>query len=308
MTSMRFRFLLASGAICALLACIAPQAQALELVHSERSLYRQILIYEEDGKRYMCFTKQCAIGRESVIDLQYPDRLLFEYAHLMMGSLFLAPAPQNVLVVGLGGGSLPRALAFTLPAAHIDVVEIDPVVTRMARKYFSSLPGENTPVFTANTSVFEEDGRAYVKRMVRARRTYDLIMLDAYDHEYIPEHMLTREFLQEVKSLLKPGGIVAANTFSSSKLYDSESATYRAVFGDFYNLKSANRIILAANGPLPGLADVRRNSERFVASFSMIGFATTDVLGRFSLKPDWNAGARVLTDQYSPANLLNNKN
>ena len=78
-----------------------------------------------------------------------------------------------------------------------------------------------------------------MKRALRAGKSYDLVMLDAYDHEYIPEHLLTREFLQEVKSLLKPGGIVAANTFSSSRLYDSESVTYRAVFGEFYNLKTA---------------------------------------------------------------------
>ena len=47
--------------------------------------------------------------------------------------------------------------------------------------------------------VFEEDGRAYVRRAARAGKTYDLIMLDAYDHEYIPEHMLTQEFLRAPK-------------------------------------------------------------------------------------------------------------
>ena len=298
MTYMRVRSLLVSLAACAPLAGVALPAQALQLVHSERSLYRQVLVYEEDGARYLCFTKQCAIGRQSVIDLAKPDRLVFDYAHMMMGALFVTPTPQSVLIVGLGGGSLPRALAATLPAAHIDVVEIDPAVTRVARKYFSFAPG-------AGTSVFEEDGRAYVKRMVRAGRAYDLIMLDAYDHEYIPEHLLTREFLQEVKSLLKPGGIVAANTFSSSKLYDSESTTYRAVFGEFYNLKAANRVIIAANGPLPTLEAIRRNSAGFTATFARMGFDADEVLDRFALRPDWNASARVLTDQYSPANLLN---
>jgi spermidine synthase len=114
-------------------------------------------------------------------------------------------------------------------------------------------------------------------------------MLDAYDHEYIPEHLLTREFLTEVKSLLKPGGVLAANTFSSSKLYNNESVTYRAVFGEFYNLKAANRIILARNGALPSLSAVRERVSEYQAVFAV----------------DWNAEARILTDQYSPANLLN---
>ncbi|MFM9785913.1 hypothetical protein ACKI13_48440, partial [Streptomyces scabiei] len=66
--------------------------------------------------------------------------------------------------------------------------------------------------------------------------------------DYIPEHLLTKEFFKEIKSVLAPGGIVAANTFSSSKLYQHESATYHAVFGDFINVtteKNSNRIILA---------------------------------------------------------------
>lgn len=298
MTLMSSRALLTSVAAGMIMACAALPAQALQLVHSERSLYRQVLVYEEDGQRYLCFTRQCAIGRQSVIDLAKPDRLVFDYAHMMMGALFVTPAPQNVLVVGLGGGSLPRALAATLPATHVDVVEIDPAVTRVAREYFRFAPGPGV-------SVFEEDGRAYVKRMQRAGKTYDLIMLDAYDHEYIPEHLLTREFLQEVKSLLKPGGIVAANTFSSSKLYDSESVTYRSVFGEFYNLKAGNRVIIAANGTLPTLAAIGQNSSGFSATFSRMGFTTEEVMARFVMRPDWNAGARVLTDQYSPANLLN---
>src|ERR1044072_4356923 len=95
------------------------------------------------------------------------------------------------------------------------------------------------------------DGRVFVKRAIREGRRYDLIMLDAFDHEYIPEHLLTREFLQEVNSLLAPGGVLAANTFSSSRLYDHESVTYAAVFGSFYNLKRDNRVILAMKGGLP---------------------------------------------------------
>jgi spermidine synthase len=273
-------------------------AHALELLHSERSLYRQVLIYGEGNTRYLCFTRNCAIGRQSTIDLTQPDRLLFDYTHMMMASLFMGPAPRNVLIVGLGGGSLPRALAMTLPTAHIDAVEIDPAVTRVAKAYFRFAPG-------ANTTVIEEDGRTYVKRALRSGRHYDLIMLDAYDHEYIPEHLLTREFLQEVKSLLEPNGVVAANTFSSSRLYDSESMTYRAVFGDFYNLKSANRVILARNGALPLSADIERNSAAYGEAFGRLGFSAAELLGRFSVKGDWNPAARVLTDQYSPANLLN---
>lgn len=279
-------------------ALISPAVQAMQLVHSERSLYRQVLIYEDQGTRCLCFTRNCAIGRQSCMELAHPQKLVFPYAHMMLGSLYLNPRPANVLILGLGGGSLPQALSGLLPQTAIDVVEIDPAVVKVARQYFRFSPGPGM-------RVFEEDGRTYVKRALRQGRSYDLIMLDAYDHEYIPEHLLTREFLQEVRQLLKPGGVVAANTFSSSRLYDNESVTYRAVFGNFYNLRSSNRIILARNGPLPSLDSIRQASAAFEAPFARLGFPASEVTALFSTATDWDESARVLTDQYSPANLLN---
>ena len=266
----------------AALSLAAPARADNVLLHSERSQYRQVLVYEDKGMRCLCFTKNCAIGRQSCVMLAQPDKLVFEYTRMMLGSLFLQPEPHSVLIIGLGGGTLPRTLAKLLPAASIDTVEIDPSVVKVAKQFFNFTSSERL-------NVFEEDGRAYVRRAVRAGKHYDLIMLDAYDSEYIPEHLLTREFLQEVKSLMAPGAVLAANTFSASKLYNNESVTYAAVFGGFYNLRSGNRVILLREGGLPSMASVDPAS----------------LLGLFATAPDWDRSARLLTDQYSPANLLN---
>jgi spermidine synthase len=268
------------------------------LIHSEHSLYRQVLVYGDDYTRCLCFTRECKVGRQSCIDLKQPDRLMFEYTQMMLGALFLNPDPRSILVIGLGGGTLPRTLAKLLPNADIDVVEIDPAVVIVAKKYFGFKPDEHQ-------HVFEEDGRAYVRRLLRTDKRYELIMLDAYDHQYIPEHLLTRDFLLQVRALLAPHGIVAANTFSSSRLYENESVTYRSAFGEFYNLKSSNRVILASNAALPSVAQASYNAQRFNTAFTALGFKPVSVLSLFSTKVDWNPNARVLTDQYSPANLLN---
>ena len=268
------------------------------LIHSERSLYRQVFVYGDQYTRCLCFTRECRIGRQSCIDLKRPERLMFEYTQLMLGALLLNPDPHSILIIGLGGGTLPRTLAKLLPNADIDVVEIDPAVVRVAGEYFGYR-------LDARQHVYEEDGRAYVRRMLRTDKRYQLIMLDAYDQQYIPEHLLTREFLAQVRSLLAPNGILAANTFSSSRLYQNESVTYRAVFGTFYNLKSANRVILASNAPLPGIAQATRNAEHFDAAFTALGFKAMSVLSLFNTGIDWDPNARQLTDQYSPANLLN---
>jgi len=283
-----------------LLAALVPAAVLAEppLIHSERSLYRQVFVYGDSYTRCLCFTRDCKIGRQSCIDLQQPNRLMFEYTQMMLGSLLLDPDPRSILIIGLCGGTLPRTLGQLLPDAVIDVVEIDPAVVSVAAHYFNYQPG-------AQQHVYEEDGRAYVRRMLRTDKRYQLIMLDAYDNQYIPEHLLTQEFLTQVRSLLAPNGIVAANTFSSSRLYQNESVTYEAVFGVFYNLKSANRVILASNAPLPSVAQATRNAGRYDAAFTGFGFKATSILSLFSTAVDWDPKARVLTDQYSPANLLN---
>lgn len=289
--------LLISLLICLLGAAHTTRADQ-RLVHSERSLYREVLVYENGDVRCMCFTRNCRVGRQSCLDTRHPNRMVMHYPQLMLGALYVNPAPQSVLIVGLGGGTLPRALRQLLPDARIDVVEIDPAVVRVANRYFDFAASDKT-------HVIESDGRVYVKRALRTAQRYDLIMLDAFDHEYIPEHLLTREFLQEVQSLLSPQGVLAANTFSSSRLYEHESATYAAVFGKFFNLKQENRVIITRAGALPDAAQLRATAEQFKAPFRSFGFDATAVLPLFTQTRDWNPQARVLTDQYSPANLLN---
>jgi len=281
-----------------LLAAGVAVAAGQRLIHSEKSLYRDVFVYEDGNTRCLCFTRMCAIGRQTCIDLQQPNRLVFEYTQMMLGALFLKPEPHSILVIGLGGGTLPRTLEQLLPGADIDVIEIDPAVVGVAQQYFGFRPDEHIHLTV-------QDGRAYVRQALRGSKRYELVMLDAYEHQYIPEHMLTREFLSEVRSLLQPAGVVSANTFSSSQLYQNESVTYSSVFGQFYNLRSGNRVILATNGTLPSIDEVTRNSRRFTAAFEPYGFSAAAVLAMFSTRPDWDPGARVLTDQYSPSNLLN---
>ena len=285
-----------------LLTCLTFAAQAahaeLRLVHSERSLYREVLVYENGDVRCMCFTRSGRVRRQSCINTRYPDRMVMHYPQMMLGALYVNPAPKAVLILGLGGGTLPRALRRVLPDVHIDVVEIDPAVVRVAHRYFDFVSSDKT-------RVIESDGRVYVKRALRSGQHYDLIMLDAFDHEYIPEHLLTQEFLEEVKSLLTPQGVLAANTFSSSRLYAHESATYEVVFGKFFNLKRDNRVIITQLGALPNAERLRTAAEQFVGPFRPFGFDATEVLPLFTQTRDWDPGARILTDQYSPANLLN---
>lgn len=286
--------------VLALVAAMPFGLQAQELIHSEKSLYRQVLVYEDSDTRCMCFTVRCSAGRQTCVYPKKMDHLALTYSEMMLSALYIEPKPRNILIIGLGGGVLPRSLAKLVPGVKIDVVEIDPAVTRVAEKYFDFKQG-------SDIKVYEVDGRVYVKRAIRENKTYDMVMLDAFDHEYIPEHLLTREFLQEVKQLLHPGSILVANTFSSSGLYDYESVTYQSVFGEFYSLKAANRVIIARIGELPSIEQITENSKQFETQLSNFMMTSNDVLPLYTKRVDWDTKARVLTDQYSPANLLNSR-
>jgi len=295
---MKNRFGLALG-LAGLLVLAATPAGAGEL-HTERSLYRNIVVYEDDGIRCMKFGRQ-ATGRQSCVALADRNRLVFDYTRMMMAALYLNPAPRRVLIIGLGGGTLPSALQKILPDATIDTVEIDPAVVRVATKYFGFMPGRQT-------TVYEADGRVFVKRMQRQRVRYDLVLLDAFDHEYIPEHLLTREFLLEVRGLLAVGGVLAANTFAGSRLYHFESATYFSAFGDFYRLKQGNRVILVRLGGLPGRDELARNAGAVEDRLAPFGVGKEWLLPLFEVESGWPPNTRVLTDQYSPSNLLHGSN
>jgi spermidine synthase len=285
--------LLTLSIIAAVPFCLAAET----ILHTERSLYRNITVYESDDERCMRFTKQIS-ARQSCISLKDPSYLVFDYTKIMLGALYLQPAPDKILIIGLGGGTLPSTLSRILPKAKIDTVEIDPAVVRVAQKYFNF---RMTPAVT----VSEEDGRVFVKRAVRKGLKYDLIMLDAFDHEYIPEHLLTQEFLREVKQIMTPGGVLVSNTWSSSRLYDHESVTYESVFGRFFNLRHGNRIILIKNDGLSARSVITKNAEALEARFKPFGVGADFLLPLFSTNRDWRVDARVLTDQYSPSNLLN---
>lgn len=285
-----------------LVALLATSGAAAEpqILHSEKSLYRDIVVMQEDGLRCMRFGRYAA-ARQTCVNVGAAQRLVFDYTKMMMAALYFNPAPRRVLVLGLGGGTLPMTVARLFPEARIDAVEIDPAVVRVARRFFNFRDSDRV-------KVFEEDARVYVKRartrLAPAER-YDLVMLDAFDHEYIPEHLLTREYFQELRGIMTGRATLAANTFSASRLYDHESATYHAAFGDFYRLKKANRVILLRLGGLPDATELARNADRVEALLKPLGTGKADLLGELAIERGWPADTRVLTDQYSPSNLLN---
>ncbi len=137
-------------------------------------------------------------------------------------SLHLVPNPKHVLVLGLGAGVIPDTLA--RKGAKVDVVEINPRMGEVAEKHFGYRPGETTQIYT-------EDARTFVHRCVKGQ--YDVVYIDLFAGDGIPEHLLTREFLSDVRDCLQDKGIVAMNSFlyaASPAYFESILATLENVF------------------------------------------------------------------------------
>ena len=282
-----------------------------KVLHEERSVYTRIIVEDSNRLRCLKFTLKREDSTQTCVNLNYPKRMVFSYTQMSMASLLLNPNPASVLIVGLGGGTLPMALRDLLPNARIDTVEIDEAVVRVAKEYFGYREDEY------NRAIIQ-DARVYGKRSALRGLTYDLIILDAFNGEYIPEHLMTVEFLEEMRALLSDDGVLVANTFASSQLYDFESATYAAVFGDFLNFRGSstgNRVILVPQAKLAAdqrdALDTRTLRARAAAlqdGLKPYGVPITRYAGTLAAlskkKPDWDADTRPLTDQFSPANVL----
>ena len=275
----------------------------LRTIHQERSLYRNILVTEDYERRCMRFTITDRIGQnQSCRYLDDKDKLVFPYAKLVLTSLLVQDNPERILIVGLGGGTLVHTYSSLFPNAEIIIAEIDEAVVRVAREYFDFEETDRIRVETV-------DARVYVKRAGLRGEKFDLVILDAFNGEYIPEHLMTMEFFEEVKMLLPQDGMVVSNTFSSSRLYAAESNTYREVFDQIFNVRMAgtgNRIIIAPMQALPDRATLEQRAPLFRERLERFDMDITTFPRLMQTTADWDTGERPLSDQYSPANLLNN--
>ena len=263
------------------------------VIFHKKSLYRNILVTEGENYRCMSFGKM--YGQQTCINPNDSNDIIFAYYRGLLTATAFSAAPKRILVLGLGGGVIPSAFARIYPDTVIDAVELDSAVVDVARTYFKYQD-------SARLLTHVDDARVFVRHQLRAKVQYDIIVLDAFDKEYIPEHLLTKEFLTQVKGVLAPNGIVAANTFTRGRQVMHENATYQTVFPKVFDLDvgEGNRIILAPMSP-DAFAEQCRTIKSLpkLAAFNFDAFA---LFGKITLLIKSNA--KPFTDQYSPVNII----
>ncbi|MDA8127518.1 MAG: polyamine aminopropyltransferase [Betaproteobacteria bacterium] len=226
-------------------------------------------VTEERGMRVLHLGSRAI---QSAMRLTRPWDLELAYTRAMMGFLMFKPVPQDVLMIGLGGGSLAKFIRKQRPQTRVTAVEIDPRVIAAARSHFEVPPDDDT------FSVIEADGALYVRQQPASA---DVILLDGFDAGNQVEALATQTFYAACRRALRPGGVLVVNLWG----HDGQFAEYfarltRAFDGEvgWISVQNKTNVIVfafaepGAPGRLeaarPGLADL---SKRYGLDFR--GFA-----------------------------------
>lgn len=267
-------------------------------LYQRQSLYHYIRVEQTGSVRTLRFRRRGTDYDESMVDIAQPLRLGMRYYRLMFAGFLFVPEPKRVLMVGLGGGTLPRVISHYFPGARVDSVELDPEVLKVARKYFLFRDG-------GNLKVYIRDGRVHIKSLVRRKAKYDVILLDAFRGGYIPYHLTTKEFLEECRSILAPRGVVVANLWDDLRLYEYQRRTFAKVFASHYAFGGGGNKILVA---IPRKVDLSKKElydrAKELQKIRRFSFEISSVVDEFDPQIDYAPQGQILTDGHAPVNIL----
>src|SRR5688500_13929190 len=157
---------------------------------------------------------------QSAMRIDDPFALALDYTRCMMAFLLFHPEPREVLMIGLGGGSLAKFFYKRCREAAIRVVELDAQVLAAAREHFA-LPPDN-----ARVTVEVGDGAEAL-----APECCDVLVLDAFHDElHVPE-LASAEFYDGAFLALAARGAMVVNFMDDDPRFDQTLARLERAFG-----------------------------------------------------------------------------
>jgi len=224
-------------------------------------------VVETDGMRALHFE---ALTVQSQMRLDDPGTLEIDYTRAMMGFLLFNPEPCDIVMIGLGGGSLAKYCLRTLPEVRFTAVEIDPDVIALRDAFGIPPDGERFRVVCA-------DGADYVRRREHAP---DVLLIDGFDRGGQPDCLCSAGFYDDCHTMLADGGVMAVNLWSGDRRYGLYASRIRDSFEDRFVAIGAehdsNRIAFACKGR--GFPPRRRQlleRARMLATHHPIGIMST---------------------------------
>lgn len=178
------------------------------VIHQSHDDEGIIEIVDQEGVRALHFGSH---ARQSSMLIAEPDRLHSLYARAMMGGLLFHDNPREVLMIGLGGGTIAKFLLHQFADCRLKVVEFRSSVLKVARSHFG-LP------FDPRLKVKIGCGAQHVRIESREQEElYDLLMIDAYDHAGMAPEVSSQSFFDNCRTLLSKDGLLVINLWGTDK-------------------------------------------------------------------------------------------
>lgn len=206
----------------------------------------------------------------------------------------LLPAADKLLLLGGGGYTYPKYFVNKYPHKKMDVIELDPGITKIAKQFFY-LEAEN------NLRIIHEDARVFLNKTALQ---YDLIIMDVFSGSVsIPFYLLTKEASQQIYQGLAANGILFVNLFAAtegpaSQLLQAYYWTLRSVFPQVYILslgqapeKKQLRLLVASKSPEP-------------LAWEKLNEPTKSLIAKDLHRNNIPDNGTILTDDYAPVEYL----
>ncbi len=213
--------------------------------------YSRVWIYDSIQKDTKLKTRNLLINNEhsSAMFLDNSE-LVYEYTKYYNLAKHFFPDFKNTLMLWWAWYSFPKSFLLNYPNSKIDVVEIDPKMTELAKNYFKLTDNKNL-------QIYHEDWRVYLNK---TNKKYDVIFWDAFSSHYsIPYQLTTKEAIQKKYDILNKDWVVILNIISAIEweawqFLQAEYKTYKSIFPQVYifpvrkenDWKEVQNIILVA--------------------------------------------------------------
>lgn len=267
-----------------------------DIEYEGESVYNYLQVTENDDE--VILSTNVLFGVQSM--LEKSGGLTGMYYDYAMAAPYMAGVHEkdslDVLILGMGTGTYATQCSRYFDNLSFEGVEIDEKIIALSREYFE-LP--------ESVEVTLYDGRAFLEAI---DKTYDIIMVDAYQDITIPFQMSTVEFFTLVKEHLNDGGVMVMNMNMRAGGDEGINAylsdTVCTVFDVVYTVdvaRSSNVELFAANGvdilgKMTANVGVEKNSQ-----LNALMTRVLDNLVRYE------SGGKVMTDDRAPVELLGMK-
>lgn len=281
-------FLLCAWAISA--ASFKSFSSNVKLVYGSEGLLGQLMVldyphYNKEQKvdghsRWLFVNRISQTMYDSLADENNNEEKYFTYVYRISEYVDSFPKTTKVLLLGLGGGSVAKKLISK--GFSVDVCELDERIAMVAKKYF---------YLSDKASITVDDARHYIRNCTKK---YDIIIFDTFRGEDTPNHVFTKESLQETKQLLNSGGIVFVNSlgYIEGEMGKSMRSIYKTFLSEGYNVEV-----------LPTDPDPNQRNLLFYASLGNIK-PVKNFIPQHQIDLE---NALVLSDEYPVLDVINSK-